>query len=319
MVRVAQIFRILRIIRLFRLMRFWQVLKAKAASQHVDLEVAEHMQKVKILSCFVRAHVSSQEKLVKYFGSQGEVDSVELSRCILQSQTFCYQAMLLEIKEKERLERLSPALLDELRVAREAKAITEDLEEFVCSAHSSGVLTSKEAENIIHTLHHSISGFCKRIVDCQQGRVVLAPDTDLKHKEDLQHDMEIRTSLRSLTSQRNTGIVNQILEFKPRVSYGEGQEIERSGSNAKLLKSVSMGEVKIISPRLEPTEEPAPEPNLEPMTNELIVSDVLVTDAVDKPLLAPENSDKTAVPKKKGFANRKRTKKKSGYQEQQDE
>merc|ERR1719453_2487902 len=100
------------------------------------------MQKLTIVTCFLRAHVESQTALVKYFGNQGRADTVEVSRCILQSQLSCYKAMILLMREKAHI---PPHVLEEVRVAKEAKAVCQDLEHFVVDAHGHGILNSKEA------------------------------------------------------------------------------------------------------------------------------------------------------------------------------
>jgi hypothetical protein len=206
LVNVAKIFRMLRIIRLFRLMRFWAIIKAKWTQQHVDFHVAERMTKAAICSCFVRAHIHAQKMVVKYFGRDGNVDTVEVARCVLQSQTFCYRAMLLEIKQKELLK---PCLLTEVCVARQCKTIVEEFEDFVVDAHNYGVLSNKEAETIIHVLNDSISDFVTYLFNVQQGKIDAA-DVERANSEEVS---TLAEDEEQNEGQKDFGVVNQLLHF----------------------------------------------------------------------------------------------------------
>lgn len=283
MVRTAQIFRMLRIMRLFRLMRFFQVFRAKAASKNVDFNLCEHIQKLTILCSFVRAHISSQKLLVKYFGDRGEVDSVEVARCLLQSQISCYRAMLLAINERSIV---GHDLVDELRSTKEAKHILVNLDKFVCDAHCWGVLSHKEAECILHTLHEHVAIFIESILDIQQGRLVENAETNSLQilKEKPSDDEVIPTA----------GIINQVLQFRytETLAARANREIRQSQSGkVSISDKAGMPEFKasVFGIQMTPecdmggdvftrsgtndspptdgaTEEPAPEPNLEPAT-----------------------------------------------------
>jgi len=259
MVRIAQIFRMLRIIRLFRLRRFWKILRAKVKSADVCLITAEHMQKLHILVCFIRAHISSQKKIVKNFGNKGEVDSVEVSRCILQSQTFCYRAMMLQMGEKDQL---SFTMLEQVRIAKEVKHVLRQCEGFVCDAHSHGIMSYKEADNIMHTLHDCIAGFTDFVIDVQLGRVDLDLDTEtlLAHRQSYIADM-----LQQPHDGDNIAdipkVVTQISKFKdapPLSALKGGKQLTEPANLASLNKS----QLDFIP------EEPMPEPDLEPPSSE---------------------------------------------------
>jgi len=168
LVRVVQIFRMMRIIRLFRLMRIFRMMRSKIFRSRLSLHTAEHMQKVTILNSFIRAHCESQEAIVKYFGRNNEVNTVELARCILQSQLACYQAMRLAIAEKKQLD---PRLLNEVRIAKDAKSLAEELEQFIVDVHQSGVISAPEAESILTPLHHHVHHFSQILTDSQAGRI----------------------------------------------------------------------------------------------------------------------------------------------------
>jgi len=167
-VKVLQVFKLSRILRLYRLTRFWKILHTRMFNRDIDLDMAEHMQKCTMLSSFIKAHIASQELLVKYFGRDGKVDSVELARCILQSQLSVYKAMLMDIDEKDNVE---SHILGACRIATECKVLVGELETFVMDAHTRGVITRSDAESIIHHMHHRIEIFTKTLIDAQLGVV----------------------------------------------------------------------------------------------------------------------------------------------------
>merc|ERR1712107_479810 len=54
LVKVAQVFRMMRLLRLMRLSRYTAKIRAYFSKTHISFEVAEHMQKVTVLSGFIR-------------------------------------------------------------------------------------------------------------------------------------------------------------------------------------------------------------------------------------------------------------------------
>lgn len=151
LVRIARVFRVLRLLRLFRLFRFWQVIKAKLMQRQLSLETAEHIQKITMLLCFVRAHMRSRKLLVQFFGICHEVDSVEIANCILQSQVETYKALCMAVAEQQLLD---GAMLLEKEHYNRLKETAENLESFITSAHEGGVLTANDADAILHPLHN---------------------------------------------------------------------------------------------------------------------------------------------------------------------
>jgi len=246
LVRIAQIFRMMRIVRLFRLVKFWRIVKAKLFGSHISAEVAEHMQKTTILTSFIRAHIASQQALVKYFGRDRRVDTVEMSRCILQSQTAVYKAMLMEIDQKQQL---PERILSEVRIAKEALDLAEELEDFIVDAHSCGVISGNEAEGILHPIHHHVKEFCKVIMDSQKGRISFL----LEHEDE---DAE------SIQVEKDTGLLNQINMFR---EEKEDKETEDAKSNTEQNASSPSDQTEAPGSMeaTEPTDEPAPEPREE--------------------------------------------------------
>jgi hypothetical protein len=133
-------------------------------------EIAEAMMKVQILKCFVRAHMRSQEKLVRYFGFHGQVDRPEVARIILQSEISVFKAICLCEKHKQKLPEVWVA---EVRAAEIGKATTQLCEEFLISAHHNGVLNHVEADSMLEPLHHYLSKVTQDLKDFHSGRIDL--------------------------------------------------------------------------------------------------------------------------------------------------
>jgi len=166
-VRIARVFRVFRLLRLFRLIRYFEVLKSKLTREEYSPEVAEHMQKMTILTCYIRAHLLAQNEFFHFFcGLEDNISSAEVARCMLQSQAFVYMAICLSVKE---LKQLDKELLKEINMIRESKEITEELEKFVMSAYEHGVLGGREAEAVVSPLHHHIKGCMEQIERSQRG------------------------------------------------------------------------------------------------------------------------------------------------------
>merc|ERR1740121_1234773 len=95
----------LRLLRVFRLLRFWQVLRARLMKRAFSTRVAERIQKITVLVCFMRAHVRAQKLLRRFFfGDVDGVNTVEAASSILQSQTAVYEAFALASQLHHELE-----------------------------------------------------------------------------------------------------------------------------------------------------------------------------------------------------------------------
>jgi hypothetical protein len=168
-IRVSKILKVMRLLRLFRLVRFWKKISAKLQNQEMSFEVADYMSKMSILQCFIKAHLSAQSEFYQYFcgDSQKEpVQSVEVARCMLQSQVFIYRASILAAAQ---LQDLDKRFLHEVNCIKESKDVTEELENFVMRAFGKGVITSREAEAIVRPLHSHIKDCMKLIQKSEAG------------------------------------------------------------------------------------------------------------------------------------------------------
>lgn len=153
LVRLARVFRVLRVLRLFQMVKLWQVMKARFLNKEVSVEVAEHVQKISVLLCFIRAHVRSQQKVISYFGENCQSEVVEIAHSILQSQVLTYKALLLAVQEQERLDR---AMLREVNEMKLRRQVAEDFRTFVEHAHEGGIITANEAESMFHPMKEQI-------------------------------------------------------------------------------------------------------------------------------------------------------------------
>mmetsp|Transcript_28786 Transcript_28786/g.53981 ORF Transcript_28786/g.53981 Transcript_28786/m.53981 type:complete len:1236 (-) Transcript_28786:77-3784(-) len=157
---VARSFRVLRVLRIFRLLFFFSVLKAKLAGNNINLTIAEHMQKVTILKCVVKAHLIVQKEIAKFFGTAGRPDSFEVVYTIMQSQCTVYEAMMMALEEEQQL---GGQLALEVKSVQVSKAMAERLEAFIHHAHEQGMLNASEAESILSPLREHMQAWTNRL------------------------------------------------------------------------------------------------------------------------------------------------------------
>jgi len=163
-IRIARVFRMLRFLRVFRLFHAkW------SQDKQVSLEVGSHMTRIHALESFAYSHLVSQMKLVKYFAGNGKIDEdheIEVGRCILQSQLQVYRALDLIVHENRQI---APPLRAAIAAVMKRKKITEKLEHFVMDAMHDGAISARDAETIMHPLHHQISEIMQELNDLDEG------------------------------------------------------------------------------------------------------------------------------------------------------
>mmetsp|Transcript_23241 Transcript_23241/g.51423 ORF Transcript_23241/g.51423 Transcript_23241/m.51423 type:complete len:1252 (+) Transcript_23241:95-3850(+) len=164
---------IIRISRVFRVLRFLRVFRLFNAKLSRDKLVSHELSCImfRIMTCmsFIAAHLSSQKSLIKYFGGNGKIDcedEVEIARCIVQSQLSVYKAINV-VAQMER--QMNGSLVTDLKNTLERKEIAEALEEFVMTALADGAITSREAESMMHPLHHQIADCLALLNDTTEG------------------------------------------------------------------------------------------------------------------------------------------------------
>eukprot|EP00929_Paragymnodinium_shiwhaense_P020966 TRINITY_DN13808_c0_g1_i2.p1 TRINITY_DN13808_c0_g1~~TRINITY_DN13808_c0_g1_i2.p1 ORF type:complete len:1336 (-),score=303.89 TRINITY_DN13808_c0_g1_i2:192-4199(-) len=166
LLRFNRVFRVLRICRVFRLVRFVSILLMRLATKDFNAELAEHLHSVTVLRAFVRAHVAAQQQLLTYLGFDGEVSTPEEARCILESQTSCYQAAALAAKEANKLEK---SILKGINLLRKNIGATQELRHFVHKAWKCGMISEKEAETILKPLQDHVRIFFAELSRSQSG------------------------------------------------------------------------------------------------------------------------------------------------------
>jgi len=135
----------------------------------MSLEVAEHMQTMAILIGFIRAHLLSQQQFFRLLcgeEDQCRVCSVEVARCMLQSQMGVYRALRFAVARSGKLDKQN---LTQVNNVKESKRITEELEHFILSAWETGVISAREAESVLHPLHDHIKQCMVLIKDTVRG------------------------------------------------------------------------------------------------------------------------------------------------------
>jgi len=166
LIRIARVFRVMRVLRIFRLVKYIRILKAKLARKDFSLELAERLESIMILTCFVRAHVAAQEGLARFFGRDGQICTAEEASVIFESQTSVYRALKMVIREVDMVDR---AILNGMHILHESKTVAEELSAFVLSAHSSGVISAREAESILHPLRDHMRDFAQKLKESHMG------------------------------------------------------------------------------------------------------------------------------------------------------
>jgi len=270
MIRVAQIFRMMRIVRVFRVYRLWKLIGQKLTNKSTVDELAETMMKTQILKCFVRAHMRSQEKLVRYFGYHGKVDRPEVARILLQSEVSVYKAIVLCEKQKATLDEL---LVREVRAAEISKATTMVCEEFILSAHHNGVLNSVEADSMLEPLHHYLGKVVRELRDYHSGRIdfkKFAEHVQEDDGEDREAELEHEHIAENEYAMNDDNhYVNDEIELSDSDRSGplegireeEEEEIEVSlnGNGIGLPEPVVVGKQDVGDRLQEPAQEPAPD------------------------------------------------------------
>jgi hypothetical protein len=168
LVRVARLLRVMRLMRLFRLVVLFRVFKAKLMRLEFSADVAKHLQTMTVLTCFIRAHISSQQEMLVYFGHEKKVAMAELARCMIDSQVQAYKAMALAAESVRRLDR---GVLYEVNDRQKSKALAEQLNNVVHHAYKHGVITSREAETVLHPVRIHLQEMELRIREMHFGYI----------------------------------------------------------------------------------------------------------------------------------------------------
>mmetsp|Transcript_124887 Transcript_124887/g.229191 ORF Transcript_124887/g.229191 Transcript_124887/m.229191 type:complete len:336 (-) Transcript_124887:117-1124(-) len=158
--QAARVLRVLRLIRLCRLLKSLHILADKKLYSKdfsvSDSAIRKHMFKIKVLTQFVKAHLTGVDELMHYFGT----DSVEVARCVLQSHVAVHRAVLMAVSEEQRLDSF---VVKEIAHLRTSHHLTDKLEEFLLEAHTGGIISHSEADSMIKFLHQHLKVTKKQI------------------------------------------------------------------------------------------------------------------------------------------------------------
>jgi len=174
------------LIQIGRVMRYAGALRFTALTQNLrllgslltgNIPSVDHMDRVQrlcILLTFIRAHITAQQQLIRFVGKHGRPDSATLARCIIQSQTGVYEAMIaLAYQEMGAGE----WILDEKAACEDNIKSLGKLEAFVGEAQTGGVVSTNEAASFKHTMHHYVQKLMSRIDSLCDGSVAIDPLT----------------------------------------------------------------------------------------------------------------------------------------------
>mmetsp|Transcript_12306 Transcript_12306/g.19951 ORF Transcript_12306/g.19951 Transcript_12306/m.19951 type:complete len:821 (-) Transcript_12306:214-2676(-) len=193
--QIGVVFRMLRIARVFRLRKLWRGVSALSSKKTRVEEVCEHMMKSAILKTFIKAHMTSQHKLVEYFGHHGKVNRVEVARIILQSQSQVYKAIaMMGSFQSTENGSLVEVLQQEVRYADLTREMTDKFGHFLLVVHEHGVLTSSETDSMLEPLHHRIEKIIRDLKDYHHGRIDLEKVEDLKRASTVSEDTSLALS-----------------------------------------------------------------------------------------------------------------------------
>jgi len=165
--QTARVLRIARAVRLARLIRTWGLVRALFAGNIATMPSVERVHRLCILLAFIRAHTAAQQQLVRFLGTHGKPDSAMLVRCIIQSQTGVYAAMITFIHQQLHV---ADWMCDEAFACESNIEGLTKLEAFVNEAQEGGVVTISEAEGLRHTMHHYQRLLMHHMEDVREGR-----------------------------------------------------------------------------------------------------------------------------------------------------
>jgi hypothetical protein len=194
--RLNRVFRVLRIFRTVRLFRFFNTLRAKLLHKDFSLQLAEHVRTITACRAFIIAHCKAQSQLAVYFGDKGKIRSGAEARCILESQTEVYKAIMLAVEEAVEID--DETLLG-MRLLRDNVKLTGKLAEFVHAAHKAGVVNAREAETMVHPLQNHVRIFNLQMQQTIQVGKAIDADVLRKASIDMKAFAEMSTCEQSVT------------------------------------------------------------------------------------------------------------------------
>jgi len=165
--RMNRLFRVLRIFRLFRLFKFAQFFQSKLKNEDLSFELAEYLKTITVCRAFAIAHTRAQSDLAKFFGENGGFANAEQMRCVLESQTEVYKAMITAAAEANAVAGNS---LVAMKYHRDGIKASSKLRHFIHDAHARGVISSREAETLTHPIDKHVKFEASQMKKTVSGR-----------------------------------------------------------------------------------------------------------------------------------------------------
>jgi NhaP-type Na+/H+ or K+/H+ antiporter len=173
LMRLNRIFKLMRLMRIVVVVKFARTVSAKFKGKVVSEELAVQLENIFTLKAFVQAHIATQSNLLRFIGrtedAETRFDQCEEARCILESWTQVYWALVHGAAEIEKVEDSAPWILGGMSVLHESSEIVEELTEFVVSAAKAGILKEREAEAITHPMQEHLRKTNMVFADCHAG------------------------------------------------------------------------------------------------------------------------------------------------------
>jgi len=202
LIRLGRVFKLMRVVRLISLFKFLRKLQARLRKEKVSPALAVHLEVVFTIRGFVRAHLRSHKKFLRYYGAQTQrcvcgnkfmmdaafcrkcgskrpknmspglsclITGCEQARCILESWTAIFNAVVLGSLEIESVDAHGDWILDGLGILRASSSIAIRLANFILTASDDCVILPKDAETIIHPIYDHLRLTSALFADTHEG------------------------------------------------------------------------------------------------------------------------------------------------------
>jgi sodium/hydrogen exchanger 10/11 len=104
---------------------------------------------IQVIDAFVQAHTTAQSKIASYFGEDADVDSPEEAYVIIESEIQIFAAFVANAS-------FHPKVLKRIATMWEARRLAEHFRQGILSAHSCGVLRTREVQAMLHPVGHAM-------------------------------------------------------------------------------------------------------------------------------------------------------------------
>eukprot|EP00747_Dinoflagellata_sp_TGD_P137268 gnl/TRDRNA2_/TRDRNA2_175664_c2_seq3.p1 gnl/TRDRNA2_/TRDRNA2_175664_c2~~gnl/TRDRNA2_/TRDRNA2_175664_c2_seq3.p1 ORF type:complete len:777 (-),score=150.96 gnl/TRDRNA2_/TRDRNA2_175664_c2_seq3:244-2271(-) len=200
LIRLGRVFKLLRLMRIVALVKFLRKMHAQYNNKKVSTDLAISLELIFTLRGFVNAHLQAQKQFLQYFGPQIQrcecgnklmrdaifcrkcgkklpddmppscaIQGGEQARCMMESWTAVYSAIYLASGEMDKVDEEGEWILEGLCALRDSAVVVKKLTNFALDAANSGVILAKDAETIIHPLHHHLRMTDRLMADAHSG------------------------------------------------------------------------------------------------------------------------------------------------------